>query len=549
MHPTLASGGLLAAALFASALPREDPRAWVWFTSAEAEDGVAPKLVVTVGEENHELRTTDDATILEYLGNRVLGSQTDLAVNLADTNRALVRFDLSALPAVGEIDTATVVLDMHLSNIPPREAFWIDAHRVLSDWDEGTVSWQTQPEFESEPLVRLWQSPRSGVVRFDITEAVREWRADELAPNGLLLRISSASKESGPPDLTFPSAEAEVKMLPWPHQAPGASRRETRELVESLFVINDFSLYQADGNGSYSYFHGGLDVVLPRGTPIYALEDGWVKGIVQSTIVIGAAEDAKPAFGWAYTHLEDFQFGVGDFVKTGERIAQVGEHALEHLHLDRVFSEGEHWPDWKYICPPYDHFEFVDEDPPVITAPFAFFENDAGETTPARFERKNEKDQTVVRGSVDIVVGMRDPGLYAHSKENGFGDRLGVARIDYRIRGRGVREGRASFDFREIRFKKGYEDRTYSTAIAHTVFKHWTLLETEGRTGHEALSYYVVTNHPTEGRVRELSSLHRDHAWDTTKVPDGVYEITVTAVDWKGNETTESTSVEVENDE
>lgn len=361
----------------------------------------------------------------------------------------------------------------------------------------------------------------------------------------LMCSLVGALQDATVPDLTFPFAERSFEKLPWPHQAPDMGRRDIKKLVQDVWVINDFPLYQGDEISSY--FHGGLDIVLKNGTAIYATKAGWVKAIVASTIVVADAEDGRPCYGWSYSHLAEFQPEVGDFVERGAQLGVVSFDGLEHIHLEKVFSEGEHWPDWKYICPPYAHFDYVDEDPPVIQTPFHFFENDGSDRNDAARFEPDEKGKVTVSGQVDIVVGMRDAGLWAHSKENGFGDRLAVARIDYEIKRSGRSEERNSFDFDRIRFRKGYRDKRYATELTRIVYKDWKLFEAERRLWTKVPTYFVITNHPPEGWIQEPSARARENCWDTTAGPDGSYEIVVTAYDFKGNRAQAETTVDVRN--
>jgi len=154
----------------------------------------------------------------------------------------------------------------------------------------------------------------------------------------------------------------------------------------------------------------------------------------------------------------------------------------------------------------------------------------------------------VVVGEVDVVVAMRDAGRYAHSADSGFGDRLAVAGIEYEIRGKGIHTQQASFDFERIRFRKGYRDQVHSTKQARVVYKPWKLFEEQRVSGSRVLSYYNITNAPADqDRIRELAPEDRARCWDTTSIPDGVYEITVTAWDFKGNRASARDEVVVRN--
>ncbi|HIJ74150.1 MAG TPA: peptidoglycan DD-metalloendopeptidase family protein, partial [Candidatus Hydrogenedentes bacterium] len=252
---------------------------------------------------------------------------------------------------------------------------------------------------------------------------------ERLAQQGVGASVRFEERDShSAPALALPYEETEVRKLPWPHQAPGLSESEIEQLNQTVWVINDFPLYQSDDAGAFRYFHGGLDIVLPNGTPVYAMKDGWVKGVSQGSVKIADARDGTPCYGWEYSHLGNIRVGVGDFVERGTCIGEVQFDGLEHIHLGKAFSQDPYWDSWHYFCAPNAHFTYADRAPPVI-ASISFFQNNAD----SRFEPDASGNATV-RGEVDIVVGIRDPGEFAHSRDSGYGDRLSAARIDYAIR-------------------------------------------------------------------------------------------------------------------
>jgi murein DD-endopeptidase MepM/ murein hydrolase activator NlpD len=362
------------------------------------------------------------------------------------------------------------------------------------------------------------------------------------------------ANEEPPPVLTFPYDEKAVEKLRWPHEPPGLAPEASEKLNRDVWVINNFPLYQADEAGRWRYFHGGLDIVLNNGTKIYAIKDGWVKSLRHSSVIIADAENDAACYGWQYTHLGNFQVAVGEFVKKGKWIGSIDFQGLAHLHLTKVFSEGRYWGSWSYSCAPDAHFAYVDEEPPVIRKPFLFFANNSDDPI-----RPSPSGTVTLRGAVDIVVGMRDGGRFAHSQESRFGDRLGVARIEYKIvplAGDVKREFQMqSFDFRKLKIKTGYYAREYGTELTKVVYKDWRLAEPTRASGDKTLSYYVITNCPQGEPPKELSIRHRDCCWNTAEsdgagkpvFPDGPYNVAVTAFDFAGNSSTETMTVQVAN--
>jgi hypothetical protein len=241
-------------------------------------------------------------------------------------------------------------------------------------------------------------------------------------------------------------------------------------------------------------------------------------------------------------------------VKAGTCIGEIDFHGLPHIHLTKVFSQGGQWGAWCYVCPPNGHFTYTDEESPVIRKPFYFFKNNSNEI----FE-PDPAGTVTVKGDVDIVVAMREAGLYARSNDSGFGDRLGVAGMEYAITfvsegPKGTRQF-PGFDFAKIRIKKGYHGTAYATKLTRAVYKHWRLFDEPGRSGDKCFSYYVLTNCPIEGCPKEVELDDEDYCWRTAEkdekgnplYPDGRYSISVVAWDFKGNRAVAEMEVKVIN--
>ncbi|MDD2709712.1 MAG: peptidoglycan DD-metalloendopeptidase family protein [Verrucomicrobiae bacterium] len=365
-------------------------------------------------------------------------------------------------------------------------------------------------------------------------------------------QCGDGDESSPPPSLSFPPKQDTFEPLPWPHQAPGLTSFEIGKLNREVWVINDFPLYQADTEGKMRYLHGGLDIVLENGTKIYAIKDGWVKSVSRSAVKIADIQGIEPSFGWSYAHLGNIQVKTGEFVKRGTYIGDIDFEGLAHLHLSKIFSEGAYWENWQFELPPNQHFTYQDTTPPVIKTPFCFFENNSEKMIQA-----NANGKPILKGAVDIVVGMRDGGQFAHSKDNGFGDRLSPAKITYEICSRGM-GGKTlsfrSFDFTQMIFKQGFFGNNNNSQLTRTIFIHTDIID-KTASGDKVFSYYIITNTPGDTIPREVTVEDADRAWNTAAAdekgnplyPDGEYEIRVRAKDFKGNMSTASTTVLVQN--
>ena len=114
-----------------------------------------------------------------------------------------------------------------------------------------------------------------------------------------------------------------------------------------------------------------------------------------------------------------------------------------------------------------------------------------------------------------------------------------------------------SFDFTRLAVKESYSNTLFNTDLTKIVYKHPLLFEPERKTGDRNLSYYVITNCPSDEPPRELSPDFYSLAWRTASrdtsgtlmFPNGPYEIAVTARDCARHAATATMRVTVRNRE
>lgn len=339
-----------------------------------------------------------------------------------------------------------------------------------------------------------------------------------------------------------PAPPPERVYLRWPHERPGLSDAERRQLRESVFVVNNFGLYQSGVTADSVYFHDGLDVVLPNGTPIYAIVSGYVRVIFGQPpyrwVIVEDAE--RPGWAWQYVHVDGIVPRVGDFVPDGTQIAVVNFRGLEHVHLNRVYlEEGGDWNDTYALnfVQSTGLFEFVDTEAPTIETPFRYFLNESDDElrggTPVR-----------VSGEVDVVAGIRDGGEYAAGDIGtlrDYGNRLAPERVHISIAA-AARPGETlwehvAFDFSKIvlAFRRGLPFRDPDRVYA--LFKFRPLVQTQQPGNYNRVfSYYVLTNRgDDDGEPRRIDPSDGLASWNTRAFPDGEYIVTVEAWDAAGN--------------
>jgi hypothetical protein len=130
-----------------------------------------------------------DTTLASDQPDQGFGARVDLLVGTPPgttaIRRALVRFELPALPAGATLLTAQAVLTQ-ASNGGDRA---IEAHRVTKDWDEERETWASFGDGGFDPTpVRNTATPGTGEVRFDLTGIAQDWLGGKATNYGILLR-------------------------------------------------------------------------------------------------------------------------------------------------------------------------------------------------------------------------------------------------------------------------------------------------------------------------------------------------------------------------
>lgn len=415
------------------------------------------------------------------------------------------------------------------------------------------------------------------------------WRVALTAPSQrtaiLLLLVTIAGACSGvtdaPPDEEPPAVEPPPRepppdpapvyrveppqgRLPWPQHNPQWDEAQYRQMLADLWIVNNFGAYQGGAARSGLYLHNGLDIVLPNGTPVYAIAAGTVRANIGGsefyrTLVI--EDEANTGFAWSYTHINDFTVRPGDRVHRGTMIGRVRFQGIEHVHLNReMLVAGGSWTSYEDLISLHSdhHFVLEDTEPPVFSPPFRYVRND----TDAAFAADDD-GVTVVSGDVDVVVGLRDPGEWARSKRPfggplPYGDRNTPMRVEYDI----VAPGGAvhsfvAFDFSRIMLMHVPVSARLLQVL--TLYQHYESVSPAPPplgNANQRLGFYVITNSSgAEPALRPLDPGDQSRAWHTAatdaqgrpRFPNGDYTITVRAYDSKQNVAKHSETVRVRN--
>lgn len=105
--------------------------------------------------------------------------------------------------------------------------------------------------------------------------------------------------------------------------------------------------------------HNGIDIIGPRGTPVYASGDG-VVDYVGRRGGFGNVIEIKHGFGYRtiYAHLSKFDVSVGQKISRGDMIGKTGSSGLStgpHLHYE-VLHNGKNLNPSEFIFDDIDYF-------------------------------------------------------------------------------------------------------------------------------------------------------------------------------------------------
>jgi hypothetical protein len=140
-----------------------------------------------------EFRPVADSTLISYLGGQPWGSMHWLALDLADRNRVLMRFD----PKLdGKVKKAELIIPIspdqlrNPSHPAPQRPFDVAIHEVTAAWDEAAATWDNQPAFAAKPAATVTFNPRTRQVRVDVTKLVERLGDKNSEHHGWLLKAA-----------------------------------------------------------------------------------------------------------------------------------------------------------------------------------------------------------------------------------------------------------------------------------------------------------------------------------------------------------------------
>jgi len=158
-----------------------------------AGDNEMDAFAINVGEEiipppqEVVIQPIADSFINEQSQGTNYGSQPTMDVQRRATRnrRSLVKFDLSTIPPNSTINSATLEL---YSTVAPTTSQQLDIHRITSSWQETTVTWSSQPTFDSVISSSIQGGTGTGWKIWDVTGLVKDWYLGTYQNYGFLVK-------------------------------------------------------------------------------------------------------------------------------------------------------------------------------------------------------------------------------------------------------------------------------------------------------------------------------------------------------------------------
>jgi len=261
---------------------------------------------------------------------------------------------------------------------------------------------ESLPAFAAEALASF---PKNAAAQ----EALRQAAATEASANSPSPAAAVEERApTGPPQPPPAPTPSVAKPLPWPF--PGGQ--------EEQVIFNNYQ------QATDIYIHCGLDFIHPAGTPVTAVDSGYVAAIFTNypewvthhSFIVTPQEGGNE--GWCYTHLDPgtFTFQAGDFVRQGQRLGSLVDFSVGnqpgvahlHLHYVRFAKEASGKVVVHSLLDPLYCFDWKDTEPPIFQ-PLRFVA--AGTTQ--QFQASTD-GVVKVSGKVDVLAALTDSAYPGH---------------------------------------------------------------------------------------------------------------------------------------
>lgn len=313
-------------------------------------------------------------------------------------------------------------------------------------------------------------------------------------------------------------------------------------------VWNHYEQHMGDGTGYWAYLHQGLDLEVPIGEPVYAVEGGYVKlvltigGASYWRLAISPDQVSGYSDGWLYAHLieSSIQVDVGDYVQLHDYLGDIIYWSDDwgHIHFVNIHDQGTIWY--------YDDDEWgINFNPllaldPITDAVAPIIENFS---TGSKFgfcanETSNYLDSDSLYGDVDIILKVSDYHGDSEWEQPAFKTYYWLKSLPDDIIVFPKTLGQIlnhTYEFYNSAGYEGYAPLLYKKDDLHPS-PHWM---------NESRDYYQILTNNNGDSIAGLSET--DLAFPTADYPDGSYRIYAEAWDEFGNMDYDSMDVNFDN--
>jgi hypothetical protein len=294
--------------------------------------------------------------------------------------------------------------------------------------------------------------------------------------------------------------------------------------------------------GSFKYYHPGIDIMAPAGTPVYAVKSGYVKAVLTTVpdnqyywrILIGDSAGSQECDAWMYAHLNDYTIAVseGEWVEEGQYLADLIDYPPntfpEHLHFVQIRHSGDSWHDaenWQWKTNALDVLDGIaDNDTPVFETVYG--------SQMIGFCRN--QSQTYFDGS-DTLSGDIDLVCHVYDRINCSTSKVVPYRVEYKL------ESDTMVDWINGVCFTGQFD--YPSADVKIVYRDDATCDSEGDWVNQEY-YFCVSNSDGDSLIEYHD---RYECWHTADFHNGAVTVSIRAFYRFGNGDSISAVVNIEN--
>jgi len=222
-----------------------------------------------------------------------------------NTQRSFLEFDISQIPCGATIDSAILSVRQYLQEPPylwdlappdPPEPWDYDfaIYRVVASWDEGTITWNNQPNHDStafgQKTVNLLNPPVETWQDFDVTSLVGGWYDGTWDNYGMVIRLVN---ENDLCKLSFYSSDFSL---------PDYRPKLTINYTKSNYKMNCPQLPDLDVATGMDISSRAVEPAMPLADNFVCTESGPITDIhvwgswAEDLIPEGTAEEPDPTF-------------------------------------------------------------------------------------------------------------------------------------------------------------------------------------------------------------------------------------------------------------